>query len=68
MPPRFEALVNPVRTPLGTVISKAPSKLSPKASLRFQPTKELLLRASAGTGYRAPTLFEILRPFTINNT
>ena len=44
------------------------NKVSPKASLRFQPMKELLARASVGTGYRAPTLYENLRPFTINNT
>ncbi len=44
------------------------NKLSPKASLRFQPMKELVARASYGEGYRAPTLYENLRPFTINNT
>jgi iron complex outermembrane receptor protein len=40
------------------------SKVSPKVALRFQPTKELLLRSSYGQGYRAPTLYENLRPFT----
>ncbi len=40
------------------------SKLSPKVSLRFTPTKEMMFRASYGQGYRAPTLFENLRPFT----
>jgi|APMI01.1.fsa_nt_gi iron complex outermembrane receptor protein len=41
--------------------------LSPKLSLRYQPTKELLARASVGRGYRAPTLYENLRPFTAGN-
>ena len=40
---------------------------SPKASLRFQPMKELVLRGSYGEGYRAPTLFENLRPLTVGN-
>ena len=40
------------------------SKLSPKLSLRYSPSKELLVRASYGQGYRAPTLYENLRPFT----
>jgi iron complex outermembrane receptor protein len=40
---------------------------SPKVSLRFQPIKEVLLRGSYGEGYRAPTLYENLRPLTIGN-
>ena len=32
---------------------------NPKATLRFQPSTALLLRASAGTGFRAPTLPEL---------
>jgi iron complex outermembrane receptor protein len=32
------------------------SDFSPKASLRFQPMTGLILRASAGKGFRAPTL------------
>ena len=43
------------------------NNVSPKLSLRFQPTKELLARASIGRGYRAPTLYENLRPFTAGN-
>jgi iron complex outermembrane recepter protein len=43
------------------------NNVSPKLSLRFQPMKELLARASAGKGYRAPTLYENLRPFTAGN-
>ncbi|WP_338844919.1 TonB-dependent receptor [Massilia sp. W12] len=40
------------------------SKVSPKLSLRFTPSKEIMVRASYGQGYRAPTLYENLRPFT----
>ncbi len=43
------------------------SAFSPKAAIRFQPLKELLFRASVGKGYRAPALFENLRPFTSGN-
>jgi iron complex outermembrane receptor protein len=43
------------------------NSLSPKASLRFQPMKELLLRGSFGQGYRVPTLYENLRPQTTGN-
>ena len=40
------------------------SKISPKIALRFQPSKELLFRASYGQGFRAPTLYDNLFPFT----
>ncbi len=43
------------------------NNLSPKASLSFRPTKDLLVRGSIGQGYRAPTLYENLRPFTSGN-
>ena len=43
------------------------NNLSPKASLSFRPIKDLLLRGSVGKGYRAPTLYENLRPFTSGN-
>ncbi len=43
------------------------NNVSPKLSMRFQPMKELLARASIGKGYRAPTLYENLRPFTAGN-
>jgi iron complex outermembrane recepter protein len=35
-----------------------------KLALRFQPIKEVLLRASAGTGFRAPTLANIVAPLS----
>ena len=31
---------------------------NPKASFRFQPTRQLMFRGSASTGFRAPTLFD----------
>ena len=43
------------------------NSLTPKASLRYQPMPELLFRTAAGTGYRAPTLYENLRPLTTGN-
>lgn len=33
-----------------------------KVNARFQPTKELMLRASAGSGFRAPTLVDLWDP------
>lgn len=43
------------------------NSFSPKASLRYQPTKDLVLRGSIAKGYRAPTLYENLRPLTTDN-
>src|SRR5581483_4210135 len=38
------------------------STVNPKASIRWQPFQNLLLRAAAGSGYRAPTLVELYQP------
>ncbi|MCA6215486.1 TonB-dependent receptor [Ideonella sp. B7] len=38
------------------------SATSPKVGLKYLPMKELLLRASAGTGFRAPSLSDLYRP------
>ena len=38
---------------------------NPKVALRFQPVKQLLLRASYNTGFRAPTLYNIYGPLAI---
>lgn len=35
-----------------------------KGSLRYQPLKEVVLRASLGTGFRAPTLVDLWQPRT----
>ena len=40
------------------------SATSPKVGLRYQPTKELVLRASAGKGFRAPSMTDLYRPTT----
>ena len=39
-----------------------------KGSLRWTPTKELLLRGSLGTGFRAPTLDDLWRPQTLGTS
>jgi iron complex outermembrane receptor protein len=44
------------------------STTNPKFTLRWQPTRELLLRAAYGTGFRAPTLFDLVQPGYRTNT
>ncbi|WP_075794892.1 TonB-dependent receptor [Massilia putida] len=39
------------------------SQVSPKASLRYQPIKELMMRSSVAKGFRAPTLYQNLLPY-----
>lgn len=41
---------------------------TPKASLRWQPLPQLLLRASAGRGFRAPSLTDLYAPVLIGVT
>ena len=41
---------------------------NPKLGVRWQPTPQVLVRASAGTGFRAPTLPDLLAPVTQTNT
>ncbi|HEX8406580.1 MAG TPA: TonB-dependent receptor [Duganella sp.] len=41
---------------------------NPKLGLRYQPTKQIVLRGSASTGFRAPTLFEKNAPQSKNDT
>jgi iron complex outermembrane recepter protein len=36
--------------------------VNPKVALRWQPMKSLLLRTSWGTGFRAPTLYDLYTP------
>ena len=55
----FDSLGNPL--PSGEQGNKT-SKSTYKLGLRFQPIPELLLRASAGTGFRAATLNNITAP------
>ncbi len=50
-------------------IQNAGATTDPKYALRWQPFQPLLLRASYGTGYRAPALTELERPeANANNT
>ncbi|WP_369820875.1 TonB-dependent receptor domain-containing protein [Pelomonas sp. Root405] len=44
------------------------SSFNPRVALRFQPSKEMLFRASAGTGFRAPTLWDVNSPVSNTNT
>lgn len=37
---------------------------TPKASLRWQPTRQILLRGSFGQGFRAPSLQDLFAPIT----
>ncbi len=44
--------------------SEVGSTTNPKLGMRWQPVKALLVRASAGTGFRAPSLSDLKRPTT----
>jgi iron complex outermembrane recepter protein len=41
---------------------------NPKASFRWQPMQQLLLRGSYNTGFRAPTLYDVYAPNSITFT
>jgi len=41
---------------------------NPKLGLRYAPIKEMVLRASAGTGFRAPSLNDMYRPVKTGET
>ena len=41
---------------------------NPKIGVRWQPSREVLLRGSVGTGFRAPTLPDLFSPVTQTNT
>jgi len=42
--------------------------LSPKVGLTFMPNKQVLMRASAGKGFRAPSMSELHRPTVYSST
>ncbi|WP_428506741.1 TonB-dependent receptor [Roseateles sp.] len=44
------------------------STTNPKIGLRYAPSKQVLLRASAGTGFRAPSLNDLYRPVKTGQT
>ncbi len=43
-------------------------QFDPKIAVRWQPTKQWLLRGSANKGFRAPTLFDLFGPQTVTFT
>jgi len=46
----------------------AGNTFNPKIGLRYQPMKQLMLRASSSTGFRAPSLYELHAPMFDTNT
>jgi len=44
------------------------STFNPRATIRFKPSPQLLVRAAAGTGFRAPTLWDVNSPMSSTNT
>jgi iron complex outermembrane receptor protein len=44
------------------------SSTTPKASLRYQPMRELLIRGAIGRGFRAPSLADLYTPITTGVT
>ena len=42
--------------------------LNPKIGVRYQPTNDLVIRGSANSGFRAPTLYEIYQPQSLTFT
>ena len=44
------------------------STTNPKAAFRWTPAKELLVRGSINTGFRAPSLYEVYSPPSTSNT
>jgi iron complex outermembrane receptor protein len=44
------------------------STVNPKVGLKWQPRASVLLRASAGTGFRAPSFSELYRPTTFGTS
>jgi iron complex outermembrane receptor protein len=49
----------------GDHYSDAGDTVNPKISLRFQPFKQMLLRASYNTGFKAPTLDDLYGPQSV---
>jgi iron complex outermembrane receptor protein len=65
----FGEMVFPITRTLEATLSARYDRYSdfgntfnPKLAVRWQPTKTLLVRASANTGFRAPTLYDIYNP------
>ena len=65
----FGEMVFPITRTLEATLSARYDRYSdfgntfnPKVAVRWQPTKNLLVRGSANTGFRAPTLYDIYNP------
>ena len=52
----------------GAFTSPNSSATSPKVSMRFQPMPQVLVRASAGKGFRAPAMDNLFAPSSLTNT
>lgn len=63
-------IIKSLSVDLGVRTDRYPAQTTtnPKLSLRFQPVKEVLIRGSAGTGFRAPSLPELYNPNTLGTT
>lgn len=46
----------------GTTINESDSDTTYKVSARFQPSKQMVIRASVGTGFKAPSMLDIGKP------
>lgn len=57
----FDADLNPIKA---AVQGNPASKSTYKLAFRFQPSQQVLVRGSVGTGFRAPTLSSITNPLT----
>ncbi|MFG5406842.1 TonB-dependent receptor [Piscinibacter sakaiensis] len=44
------------------------SSFNPKIGLRYQPSRQVLVRGSVNTGFRAPSLYEIYQPASLTFT
>jgi iron complex outermembrane receptor protein len=59
---RYDQIGKVKDTLSGTTINKNESDTTYKLSARFQPTRSLVLRASVGTGFKAPSMLDVGKP------
>lgn len=52
----------PIKGSSGFVVNEDMSDVTYKMSLKYQATDDLLLRASSGTGFKAPSMLDIAQP------
>lgn len=58
---KFDSIRNNV---IGQSVGQGADATTYKVSLRYQPTREVLVRGSVGTGFKAPSMLDIGRPLT----